>query len=68
MSKIIANPKNYTGRELEDIFFRPMLTGPDAIDLGVKMMYNMPVPTTLNFWKRAGDVLKKYAKGCLYCH
>lgn len=63
MSKIIENPKTYTGRELENIFFRPMLTGPDALDLGVRIMYNMPVPTTLNFWHRPGDVLQKYAKG-----
>lgn len=63
MSQIIENPKNYTGRELENIFFRPMLSGPTAMDLGIRVMYNMPVPTTLNFWKRGGDVLQKYAKG-----
>lgn len=63
MSKIIQNPKNYTGNDLETTFFRPLLSGPSAIDLGVKIMYNMPVPTTLNFWKREADVLKKYAKG-----
>ncbi|WP_302756919.1 Ig-like domain-containing protein [Alistipes indistinctus] len=63
MGKVIKNPKTYEGRELEQIFFRPMLTGPDAADLGVKVMYNMPVPTTLNFWKRAVDVLKAYKKG-----
>ena len=63
MSKIIENPKSYTGRELETIFFRPMLSGPSAIDLGVRIMYNMPVPTMLNFWHREGDVLQKYAKG-----
>lgn len=59
----ITKPKEYTGRELEDIFFRPMLTGPDAVDLGVRIMYNMPVPTTFNFWKRAVGVLRKYKKG-----
>ena len=48
----IENPKTYTGRDLETIFFRPMLTGPDAAALGIKIMYNMPVPTTLQFWKR----------------
>ena len=48
----IENPKSYTGRDLETIFFRPMLTGPDATSLGIKIMYNMPVPTTLQFWKR----------------
>lgn len=63
MSKIIVNPKNYTGAELDTIFFRPLLTGASAIDLGVKVMYNMPVPTTLSFWKQSPDVLKKYAKG-----
>ena len=34
MSKLIENPKTYSGRELENIFFRPMLTGPDALDEG----------------------------------
>lgn len=63
MSKIITNTKNYEGADLETIFFRPILTGATAIDLGVKIMYNMPVPTTLNFWKQSSDVLKKYAKG-----
>lgn len=63
MAKIIENPKSYEGRELETIFFRPMLSGPSAVDLGIRIMYNMPVPTTLNFWKRAGDVLQKYTKG-----
>lgn len=63
MGKIIENPKNYTGRELEQIFFRPTLTGPSAQQLGVRVMYNMPVPTTLNFWRRNVNILKKYAKG-----
>ncbi len=57
----IENPKTYTGKDLETIFFRPMLSGPDAIDLGIKIMYNTPVPTTLQFWKRTGDILQKYA-------
>lgn len=59
MSKI-ESPKTYQGAELENIFFRPMFTGPDAHDLGIKVMYNMPVPTTLQFWKRSGDILQKY--------
>ena len=62
----IENPKSYTGRDLETIFFRPMLTGPDArASLGIKVMYNTPVPTTLQFWKRAGDILQKYTAGGL---
>lgn len=54
----IENPKNYTGRDLETIFFRPMLSGSDAVDLGIKILYNTPVPTTLQFWKRAGTSCK----------
>lgn len=60
MSKI-EQAKAYTGRDLETIFFRPMLNGPDANALGIRVMYNMPVPTTLSFWKRAGDILQKYS-------
>jgi hypothetical protein len=26
-------------------------------------MYNMPVPTTLNFWRRSGDILQPYGAG-----
>lgn len=60
---MIVQPKSYTGKDLETIFFRPMLTGPDALDLGIRIMYNMPVPTTLQFWKRDGDILQKYTTG-----
>lgn len=63
MSKIIENPKKYTGAELSTVFFRPMLSGASAQELGIRILYNMPVPTTLNFWKRNPDALKAYAKG-----
>lgn len=56
----IEQAKTYAGREMETVFFRPMLSGPDARELGIKIMYNMPVPTTLNFWRRDGDILRKY--------
>lgn len=59
MSKI-ESVKTYAGKDLETIFFRPMLTGPNAEELGIKVMYNMPVPTTLHFWKRSGDILQKF--------
>ena len=57
----IESTKSYEGRDLETIFFRPMLSGPNAVDLGIKVMYNMPVPTTLQIWKRGGDILQKYS-------
>ena len=59
MSKI-ENIKTYEGQVLDNLFFRPMLSGANAEQLGIKVMYNMPVPTTLHFWKRSGDILRKY--------
>lgn len=56
----IEQIKSYEGQNLDTIFFRPMLTGDSAQDLGIKVMYNTPVPTTLHFWKRNGDILRKY--------
>ena len=56
----IENVKSYQGQSLDTIFFRPMLTGDNAEQLGIKVLYNMPVPTTLHYWKRDGDVLRKF--------
>lgn len=56
----IEGVKSYTGCDLEKVFFRPMLNGQNAEELGIRVMYNMPVPTTLHFWKRYGDILRKY--------
>ncbi len=60
MSNIIVNPKNYTGHELETIFFRPLLTGPSAESLGIRILYNMPMPTVVQVWDRNGNVLTPY--------
>lgn len=56
----IENAKTYTGRDLETIFFRPMLSGPSALELGVRVLYNMPVPTTVQVWEGQKDILQKY--------
>ena len=58
--KKIEQSKNYTGTELDNLFFRPMLSGDSADKLGVRVLYNMPVPTILSFWHRNPDVLQKY--------
>lgn len=58
----IEQVKTYEGRDLETIFFRPMLSGVDANSLGIKVLYNMPVPTNLHFWKRSGDILQKFSE------
>lgn len=62
MSSIIVNPKNYTGRELENIFFRPLLSGPSAESLGIRILYNMPMPTVVQMWDHSGNVLTPFDK------
>ena len=56
----LESAKQYTGSDLENIFFRPMLSGPSALDLGVRVLYNMPVPTTIQLWEGQQNILQKY--------
>lgn len=56
----LENAKQYTGNDLDTIFFRPMLTGPSAQELGVRVLYNMPVPTTIQLWDGQRNILQKY--------
>ena len=46
----LESAKQYTGSDLEPIFFRPILSGDSARELGVRVLYNMPVPTTIQLW------------------
>lgn len=59
MSKI-EQAKDYIGTEMERLFFRPILTGQSAEEMGIRVMYNMPVPTTLNFWRRGSNILQRF--------
>ena len=63
MSKIIVNPKNYTGTELDQIFIRPTFTGEDAKELGIRVMYNIPQNTTMNFFAKQSNIIQKFEKG-----
>lgn len=56
----LENAKQYTGAELDTIFFRPFLTGPSAQELGVRVLYNMPVPTTVQLWDGRKNILQKH--------
>ena len=56
----LESPKQYTGADLDTIFFRPFLTGPSAEELGVRVLYNMPVPTTVQLWDGQRNILQKY--------
>ena len=56
----IEQAKQYTGSDLENIFFRPMLTGESARELGVRVLYNMPQPTYVQLWDGGRNLLQKY--------
>lgn len=57
----LESAKQYTGTDLETIFFRPMLSGPSAEELGVRVLYNLPVPTTIQLWDGQRNILQKYS-------
>lgn len=57
---LLENAKQYTGSDLETIFFRPMLTGPSAQELGVRILYNLPTPTTIQLWDGQRNILQQY--------
>ncbi len=59
----IEQAKTYIGQDLDNIFFRPMLTGPGVDELGITVMYNMPVPTTLHYWQPTDNILQKCTSG-----
>lgn len=63
MAKIIENAKNYSGTEMDQIFIRPTFTGEDAKALGIRVMYNIPQNTTMNFFAKQSNILKEYATG-----
>ena len=60
MANYIESAKTYTGNDLETIFFRPMLSGESAEQLGVRVLYNMPTPTTVQLWSSNSNVLQKF--------
>ena len=60
---IIENSKTYKAKEVENIFFRPTFCGPSAKDLGVRVVYNMPIPTTVPLLTQCVEVLNSYSSG-----
>ena len=56
----LENAKQYTGSDLENIFFRPILTGQSAKDLGVRILYNMPHTTHIQLWDGQQNILQKF--------
>ncbi|MBQ7856825.1 MAG: hypothetical protein IJ348_06920 [Alistipes sp.] len=60
---LIENPKTYKGNEVETIFFRPSFCGKSAEELGIRVLYNMPMPTTVQVWSKPDNVLQTFASG-----
>ena len=60
---LIENPKTYKGTDLETIFFRPTFCGKSAEDFGIRVIYNMPVPTTVQVWSQPEQILRSYENG-----
>ena len=56
----LENSKQYTGSDLENIFFRPILTGDSAQELGVRVLYNMPQATHIQIWDGQRNILQKF--------
>ena len=60
---IIENSKTYNLTDVENIFFRPAFCGKAAEELGIRVLYNMPVPTKVPLFAHNNNILKKFAPG-----
>lgn len=58
----LENSKHYTGSELDRTFFMPLLYGETAQEIGVKILYNMPVPTSVAVTRSKQNILQKLDK------
>ncbi len=58
----IENSKQYSGSELDNTFFRPMLTGQSAEELGIRVLYNQPVPTSVQLVGENRNILQKFTQ------
>lgn len=60
---IIENSKTYDVNEVENLFFRPTFCGDATKDLGIRVLYNMPLPTKVPVFTHNNDILKPFASG-----
>ncbi|MBQ5647948.1 MAG: hypothetical protein IIV16_02355 [Alistipes sp.] len=60
---IIENSKTYNVNEVEDLFFRPSFCGKSAEELGIRVLYNMPIPTRIPAFGHHNNILKGFASG-----
>lgn len=60
---IIENSKTYNVNEVENLFFRPSFCGKSAEELGIRILYNMPLPTKLPSFGSNYNILKGFSSG-----
>ena len=60
---IIENSKTYNLTDVENLFFRPTFCGKAAEEYGVRVLYNMPLPTKVPLFTHNNDILKSFTPG-----
>ena len=60
---IIENSKIYDVTDVENIFFRPTFCGKSAEEFGVRVIYNMPMPTKCPVFRHNDKLLKGFSSG-----
>ena len=60
---IIENSKTYNLTDVENLFFRPAFCGKAAEELGIRVLYNMPIPTKVPLFTHNNDILKSFTSG-----
>ena len=60
---IIENSKTYNANEVENLFFRPSFCGKSAEELGIRVLYNMPMPTKIPVFYHNNNILKGFSSG-----
>ena len=60
---IIENSKTYNVNEVDSLFFRPSFCGKSAEELGIRVLYNMPIPTKIPSFGHRSNILKTFSSG-----
>ena len=60
---IIENSKTYNVNEVDNLFFRPTFCDKSAQELGVRVLYNMPIPTKIPSFGHNHNILKTFSSG-----
>ena len=60
---IIENSKTYNVNDVENLFFRPSFCGKSAEELGIRILYNMPIPTNIPVFTHHNNILQEFSSG-----